>query len=105
MTTTTKIYGICNAALFTARTKGDVTFFESAEERDAALECLREDGREAGLDHAALTSGIIPVELTDADIGDDAQQAGFTVSDWLGQYRDYADRPGAQAKMLDDVGL
>jgi len=94
------IFGILNAAAFNLRTEGDVSFYSSREERDAALDQVRSEAISHGLSESASRAGIYPISLSDADCADYGD-----VSEWLRLYNDYSERPADQSRMLDDVGL
>ena len=96
------IYGICNAAYHNTRYDGDVTFYRSRDERDSALDELRDEASSHGLSQSGCSGGIFAVELDDDDVQCE-EHPGLTVDEWLEWYSEA--RPGFRAQMLDQVGL
>jgi hypothetical protein len=66
-----EIFGYCNCAFFNTHAEGDVTWYDSAAERDAALSALRDRATDQGLSRTASIAGIYPLNYeVDLEAGD-----------------------------------
>jgi hypothetical protein len=56
------VYGFTNCAYYNRRAEGDTSYFLTREERDAALERLRQAAMRHGLSRSGAFTGIYPVK-------------------------------------------